>query len=126
MDKFENLKKLVGCIKYERAREAENLFEDILEYIKDVEEERDDAVRKMKEWNKDVELETLRKQLSEYRKRSEFVLTEEEDEAVTEWCMKHRREKHGKNSETGCGGGTYTYEFTPTSIGTAVSIKCSC
>lgn len=45
---------------------------------------------------------------------------------------KHDREAHNckslgdKVKRGGCIGGTYTYEFVPTGIGTVGTVKCSC
>lgn len=43
---------------------------------------------------------------------------------------KHDREKHGKTDDkpryAGSIGGGWTWRFTPTSLGTGVSIACSC
>lgn len=59
-----------------------------------------------------------------------FYLTKVQRDEVKEWSSKHNREKHMVSEETvryaGAIGGAYTYEFTPTSIGVAVSVKCSC
>lgn len=59
--------------------------------------------------------------------RNGFGITEEENNAITEWERKHNLEKHG--SETvyyGAIGGGMTYIFVPTSIGTVCTVKCLC
>ena len=61
-----------------------------------------------------------------------FPISEEEDKNIKEWIDNHERDVHGcytledKINRGGCCGGTYTYEFVPTSIGTVGTVKCSC
>ena len=61
-----------------------------------------------------------------------FPISEEEDKNIKEWIDNHERDIHGcytledKINRGGCCGGTYTYEFVPTSIGTIGTVKCSC
>ena len=61
-----------------------------------------------------------------------FPISEEEQKSIREWMDKHDEEVHhartlgDKLKLGGCCGGRYTYKFTPTSIGTIGTIKCSC
>jgi len=59
-----------------------------------------------------------------------FSLYKEQREAAREWIQRHDGERHispGKKYRySGSIGGAYTWEFTPTSIGMAVVVKCSC
>lgn len=61
-----------------------------------------------------------------------FPISEEEQTSIREWMNKHDEEVHhartldDKLKLGGCCGGRYTYEFTPTSIGTIGTVKCSC
>ena len=61
-----------------------------------------------------------------------FPISEKEQEKITEWELKHDAEKHGlKTSKQramghGCIGGSLTWCFTPTSIGTIGEVICSC
>jgi hypothetical protein len=59
-----------------------------------------------------------------------FSLTKDELEKAKDWMQAHDKEKHipsGKTfRESGAIGGAFTYCFTPTSIGVACSVKCSC
>ena len=48
-----------------------------------------------------------------------FPISEKEQEKIREWKKSHQH--YG-----GAIGGTFTYEFTPTSIGTVGEIKCTC
>lgn len=54
-----------------------------------------------------------------------FPISEEEQKSINSWIEKHTQEKHGGNHYAGAIGG-YTFEFTPTSIGTIGTIKCLC
>lgn len=51
--------------------------------------------------------------------RRGFPISEKEQEKIREWKKNHQH--YG-----GAIGGTFTYEFTPTSIGTVGVIKCTC
>ena len=61
-----------------------------------------------------------------------FPISEEEQKSIREWMDKHDEEVHrartldDKLKLAGCCGGRYTYEFTPTSIGTIGTVKCGC
>ena len=61
-----------------------------------------------------------------------FPISEEGQKSIREWMNKHDEEVHhartldDKLKLGGCCGGRYTYEFTPTSIGTIGTVKCSC
>ena len=61
-----------------------------------------------------------------------FPISEEEDKNIKEWIDNHERDVHGcytledKINRGGCCGGTYTYEFVPTSIGTVGTVRCNC
>ena len=56
-----------------------------------------------------------------------FEPTEREDVKIREWKEKHNNEAHnGSYAYAGAIGGRYTYEFTPTSIGTIGVVKCIC
>lgn len=80
---------------------------------------------------KDKELQKMQEELTETSKDASrgFPITEEEQKAIDEWIEKHEKEKHSYTTpfkRGGCIGGSYTYIFTPTSIGTFGTIKCSC
>lgn len=61
-----------------------------------------------------------------------FPISEEENKNIKEWIDNNERDVHGcytledKINRGGCCGGTYTYEFVPTSIGTIGTVRCSC
>lgn len=56
-----------------------------------------------------------------------FELSKEQCLKITEWIEKHDAEAHGGlNRNVGAIGGAYTYEFTPTSLGTVSKVRCSC
>ena len=91
--------------------------------------------KKLKEENyKDEELATMKSQLEKMQKDyyRGFPISEEEQKSIREWMDKHDEEVHNcrtlkdKLRRGGCIGGTYKYEFVPTSIGTVGIVKCSC
>ena len=91
--------------------------------------------KKLKEENyKDEELATMKSQLEAMQKDyyRGFPISEEEYISIHEWRDRHEKEVHNCHTiedrlrHGGCIGGTYKYEFVPTSIGTVGTIKCSC
>lgn len=56
-----------------------------------------------------------------------FEMNEVEAARAAAWIKAHLEEAHGgKFPYAGAIGGSLTYEFTPTGIGTAVRVRCSC
>lgn len=53
-----------------------------------------------------------------------FIIEGTELEKAKIWIDKH--ECKFRNKYTGSIGGTTTYQFTPTSIGTVIVVKCAC
>lgn len=91
--------------------------------------------KQLKEQNyKDKELTKMKDRLSHmeadyYRG---FPISEDEQKSIQEWMDQHDQEAHNcytlddKLRRGGCIGGTYKYEFIPTSIGVIGTVKCSC
>ena len=83
---------------------------------------------------KDEELSKMKTQLEKMQKDyyRGFPISQEEQKNIREWMDKHDEEVHHCHTITdkikrgGCIGGTYKYEFIPTSIGTVGTVKCSC
>lgn len=83
---------------------------------------------------KDKELTSMRNELNEMKSEyyRGFPISEYEEKKINEWIEQHEREAHGiktyadKLASHGCCGGSYTYEFVPTSIGTVGTVRCSC
>jgi hypothetical protein len=81
---------------------------------------------------KDNELQSMKKQYIEMNENYQrgFPISKEEMEKIYEWQAKHEAEKHPRPKMApprgGAIGGSYTYHFTPTSIGVFGSIQCSC
>jgi hypothetical protein len=81
---------------------------------------------------KDNELQSMKKQYDEMKEDyyRGFPISKEEKERINAWVKKHEKEKHLHSENDfprgGAIGGSYTYYFTPTSIGVFGTIKCSC
>lgn len=83
---------------------------------------------------KDTQLQEMRESMERMRQeiRYGFPVDEEEHRRLEEWKRKHDEEAHGadysqkKFRYSGAIGGSYTYRFTPTSIGTFGTCVCSC
>lgn len=90
---------------------------------------------RLKEENyKDEELQRMKAEVQKARKALSrgFSISEEEQEQINKWKEQHERDVHNlytledKLKYKGTVGGSYTYEFMPTSIGIIGTIKCSC
>ena len=117
-------------------------LEDLLNAIRDINEENKKEIKKAHEKNKELLDEHYRDEkiqyLNEKLRKMEadyyrgFPISEEECEAIKNWTKKHDEEEHGydtlnkKIKAGGVIGGRYSYHFTPTSIGTSGIVRCSC
>ena len=77
---------------------------------------------------KNNEIQRLKQENDELRESLHrgFEISKSEDAKIIAWQKKHIEEKHGGNSYAGAIGGRFSYEFTPTGIGTFGTCKCIC
>lgn len=122
--------RLFKSVKEYKTDELVDILTALADYIVDSEERRDRAIKQLEEFNKDEEIVRLQKQIEQNRERAKntitFSITPEQVEAIRTWKKKHEAESHGGSEYAGAIGGRYTYEFTPTSIGTFGRIRCGC
>ena len=109
----------------------------IADYINEMEEEKEKARERVKKYeeeiNADVRVQELTASLEELQGdlRRGFKITESETKAIQKWKDKHDIEQHGLDTNNkklragGAIGGRYSYEFYPTSIGTAGVCVCN-
>ena len=114
------------CIK-----SIERRYEHLRTRIKTLEKENE----KLKdEHYKDKEIKRITEENERLREnyRNGFPLTKEECDAINKWKEKHEKKTHKiitpeqKMTYGGAIGGTYTYHFTPTTIGVIGTIQCTC
>ena len=117
-------------------------IDDFAEDIKDILRGKDMKIKYLEIQNKELydehykdnELQQMRNELKKMKDDyyHGFPIPEEEYKNIKEWIDNHEKNVHGcytledKIRRGGCCGGTYTYEFVPTSIGTVGKIKCNC
>lgn len=93
-------------------------FDDLIESNRSLQ----DKIKELKDekWA-DKRLQQMREELEKMRREyyRGFPIRDEEQKKIDEWLVNHHH--YG-----GAIGGTHTYEFIPTSIGTIGKIKCSC
>jgi len=78
------------------------------------------------------EIQNLQKQLENEKEKNYygFPISKSENEAITEWQDQHWTNQHNapdlktRLRKQGAIGGSFTYEFVPTSIGTVGTIVC--
>jgi len=108
----------------------ENSFDSIRQRIQDLENENSRLEEKIKELSDekfvDKKIQSLTRELKEEREDSlrGFPITKEESEKIHQWQKKHSEEC--PFISISAIGGNFTFNFTPTSIGTFGVCKCSC
>lgn len=127
MENKELIKMFRECT-FPKSINLEQCFMEILTYVKECEEQKEKALEKLAQWNKEEEILKLKEEIKKIRNENRygFSITEEENKAISEWMENHIKEKHNGNSYAGAIGGNFTYKFIPTSIGTIGEIQCSC
>ena len=124
------LAKLFKPIKQYKTDRLIEILTELADYVAKAEQERADAVQKVKEFNEANKIKELREQLEAQKARRDnswkFTIDPEDVEQIKKWKEKHELEKHNGSDYAGAIGGRYTYEFTPTSIGTFGRVRCSC
>ena len=115
-------------------------LEKCLQAIKVRDEDKTERIKRLEEANKklkdeaykDKEIQDMKKQLEKMKKdyHRGFPITEKEFDAIKLWKKKHEEEVHGVRNDVPSykrgTGGSYSYHFYPTSIGTSGVIRCSC
>ena len=132
-----DLKALPKIRNYSDAITCEQAIELIANRINEAEEDKAKAQAKVREYeeniNADVRVQELTAALETLRadNRRSFKITESESKIIQEWKDKHDIEQHGFDTNDkklragGAIGGRYSYEFYPTSIGTAGVCVCN-
>lgn len=114
---------MLTFVKNKRVKDALQI---VIEELQSKDTQIDILQNKLDNFNMQDELIEKDKIISQLMNRKCFDITENEQKAIDEWVEKHTQEKHNGSHYSGAIGGRYTYEFTPTSIGTVGVIKCSC
>jgi hypothetical protein len=69
-------------------------------------------------------IEIMRKMEDAGARRMTFSLSKKEQAKADRWMKQHRK-IHGYGKD-GASGGRWSFEFTPTGLGTVVIVKCAC
>lgn len=94
-----------------------NILDKLTDYVVEVESERDRATERLREFKKDIEIQELKDELEEIRRRSVCIMTENESKAQREFSEEHYTKC---NSKLGT-----SLILTGTGIGTAIEIRCN-
>ena len=107
----------------------QKIFDDLNLYITSLENQLEFYKKMSDHYNKDKEISKLLKENKELKnkliKQNDFVITDREEKDITEWIESHLNEFHNSRDNISIYAG-FSYEFTPTSIGTVGIVKCSC
>lgn len=103
-------------------------FDECIELIKERNADQNERIKSLEEENrllksehyKDTELQNLQHKYDKIKNDAYrgFPITEEENKRIYEWAYKHKMQEHSRPS--------YSYIFTPTTLGLIGKIKCSC
>ena len=114
-----------GDYEFTKVRPLDESFNSIKERFNGLVESNQSLQEKLKEiqdekWT-DKRLQEMNEELEKMRREyyRGFPIRDEERKKIDEWLVNHRH--YG-----GAIGGSHTYEFSPTSIGTIGKIKCMC
>lgn len=100
-----------------RAIDLDSIFQELKEYIKDMETRNEELRYKLDNYSKDEEIQRYKDELMNIRRDSLYILNDKEKELVNEFRKEHYK-KCGKSSRI-------EYILNPTEIGTGISIRCS-
>ena len=116
MDK--NIQKILSKLNknFNYKEQLEESFENIVDFINSCEEEKEKAIKKLNEYNKDEEISKLKEKLKKTRENSLFEMSDKEKLAEKEF-----REIHYKECKN---GSDFIYEIKGTGIGTIIQISC--
>ena len=80
------------------------------------------------QYDKDEEISELKTEISSMKQQmnNAFVLNEKETKVIANWIENHNKEFHNSKLHYTGIGGTFSYTFTPTSLGTIGEITCIC
>ena len=80
------------------------------------------------QYDKDEEVSELKTEILSMKQQmnNAFVLNEKETKAIADWIENHNKEFHNSKLHYTGIGGTFSYTFTPTSLGTTGEITCTC
>ena len=113
-------------------RKLNGQVEDLLSYVESLEIERDNAVRQVREWNKDEEISKAEAKTKEaYRQLSKgFAPSDEQWEQIRNWEKKHTDDRHKTPKPVTPKKMTpdalfYEYRFSYSHIGTLGSVVCN-
>lgn len=100
-----------------REIDLDSMFQELKEYIKDMETRNEELRDKLNNYNKDKEIQRYQNELTNVRRNSLYILNNKEKELVNEFRKEHYK-KCGKSSRI-------EYILNPTEIGTGIGIRCS-
>ncbi|MBP3781785.1 MAG: hypothetical protein J6I68_00900 [Butyrivibrio sp.] len=113
-------------------RNLEGDVEDLLSYVEHIEKQREEAWERVREWNKDSEIQQAEDKVkAAYKKLSRgFAPDDDQWEQIEKWEKKHA-EKYHKPPKTKeitkklLNGPNYSYQFEYSPIGTLGSVVCT-
>lgn len=126
----EEIGRIFKGIKESNTDKLIDVLSELAKIMEENETRREEAEKKLEEFNKDEKIVELEMKLMEMKKANKnkiiFTIEDEQLEKLRNWKAQHIVEKHGGSSYAGAIGGRYTYIFTPTSIGSVKTVRCSC
>lgn len=128
-DGDDKVKKAVRAIMY---RNLEGDVEDLLSYVERIEKQRDDARERVREWNKDSEIQQAEDRVKEaYKQLSKgFAPDDNQWKQIEEWEKKHTEKYHKYPKVEGFtkwhfNSSHFSYQFAHTQLGTLGEVVCT-
>ena len=90
-------------------------FQYIINYVENLEKEKDEALHKLNEFNKDTEIQKLKEELRNIKNKELYLMSDKTFQLRKEFENKHVKK---------CRIHTVNYELSYISMGTSIVIKC--
>ena len=121
-------KEAIRAIMY---RKLDGQIEELQAYVKHLEEQRDEALLKVREWNKDAEIQQAEEKVkAAHRQLSKgFAPDDEQWKKIHEWEERHTKKHHKAPkgdypTKKGLNGLNFEYRFGDTSLGKLGEVVC--
>jgi hypothetical protein len=103
--------------RFGKKKKLSDLVIELVDYVEGVELEKDSAVKILRDFNKDEQIQTAEKELLKIKRQSMHIMTDSEAKASSDF-----QDMHSKKCNSRLG---FSYILTCTGVGTNVKIKCN-
>ncbi len=113
-------------------RTLDEQIEELRSYVKQLEDERDEAVARVREWNKDAEIQQAEEKIKAayHQLHNGFAPSDEQWEDIRKWEENHTAKYHklpqaDHPTKKRCNGPSFEYRFEHSPVGTLGEVVCT-